>query len=253
MAMSLRIAFLVSGMLHIAAAVAFSLVPKQATPVLDQPRPIDLTLAVSRLRQVAEAAPPVEAASSPEIIEALKPQPDIVPAATRPPITRRQPASEKRLAVNRAHPKPRVVVEPAVKTDAAPEQNMRVRSKPALPSPATRTIAAVAGKPQKSETAIDMQATQHYLAALAAQIDRNKFYPRASRRRGEEGMVVVSFVLQRDGELTELTVAESSGVRRLDEAALKTLQRITPFKPIPGDLDRERWPISVPIAFSLRG
>jgi hypothetical protein len=34
---------------------------------------------------------------------------------------------------------------------------------------------------------------------------------------------------------------------------LKTLRRVTPFRPIPEALDRDNWPISVPIAFSLRG
>ncbi|MCP5428982.1 MAG: energy transducer TonB [Chromatiaceae bacterium] len=91
-----------------------------------------------------------------------------------------------------------------------------------------------------------------YLAELAAQINRKKYYPRASRRFGEEGTVVVSFVLQRDGRVTDLAVAQSSGSERLDEAALTTLERVTPFRPIPDVLQRDDWPISVPIAFNLR-
>jgi protein TonB len=101
--------------------------------------------------------------------------------------------------------------------------------------------------------AADAQQSQHYLAALAASIDRRKYYPRASRRRGEEGRVVVSFVIRKTGELTDLKVTESSGSRRLDEAALKTLRRISPFQPIPEALARDAWSITVPIAFHLNG
>ena len=114
----------------------------------------------------------------------------------------------------------------------------------------------VAAKAEASKPAVQpvgVQETQHYLAALAARIDRSKFYPRASRRLGEEGMTLVGFVIQRNGELTDIHVVESSGHRRLDEAALKTLRRVTPFERIPDAIDRERWPITVPIAFSLRG
>jgi protein TonB len=48
-------------------------------------------------------------------------------------------------------------------------------------------------------------------------------------------------------------VTESSGSRRLDEAALKTLRRISPFQPIPEALARDAWSITVPIAFHLNG
>jgi protein TonB len=114
-------------------------------------------------------------------------------------------------------------------------------------------VVAKARAPKPVVPIVDVQATQHYLAALASRIDRSKFYPRASRRLGEEGIAVVGFVIRRDGELTDIHIVESSGHRRLDEAALKTLRRATPFERIPDAIDREQWPITVPIAFSLRG
>jgi protein TonB len=113
-------------------------------------------------------------------------------------------------------------------------------------------LAAVA-EPRPVVPAADAQEKQHYLAALAAKINRSKYYPTGSRRRGEEGRVVVRFIVQRNGDLTDLTVVESSGSRRLDAAALKTLRRVTPFQPIPDAINRDHWPISVPIAFSLSG
>ena len=64
---------------------------------------------------------------------------------------------------------------------------------------------------------------------------------------------MVSFVIRKTGELTDLRVTGSSGSRRLDEAALKTLRRISPFQPIPEALARDAWSITVPIAFHLKG
>jgi protein TonB len=151
-------------------------------------------------------------------------------------------------------PRHRPVVKKVVKAQAR-------RPRPVAPvKPVERPVVAaapVAIAPVVAErplpVAVDLEAKQHYLAALAAQINRRKFYPRASRRLGEEGQVVVHFVIQRNGELTDLRVTESSGSSRLDEAALKTVRRVTPFKPIPAGLATEQWPISVPISFSLRG
>ena len=100
---------------------------------------------------------------------------------------------------------------------------------------------------------IDVVDKQHYLAALAAEINRNKYYPLSSRRRGEEGTVLVRFVIQKDGDFSDLSVVESSGSRRLDKAALKTLRRVAPFRKIPESVGRSHWSITVPIAFSLRG
>lgn len=93
---------------------------------------------------------------------------------------------------------------------------------------------------------------QDYLADLVSAIHRNKYYPRKARRRSEQGTVVVGFTIEQDGTLSEIGVRRSSGIRRLDDAALQTLRRLTPFRPIPVALHRDRWPITVPIEFRLR-
>ena len=136
----------------------------------------------------------------------------------------------------------------------APVKNARAEKAPAVTRAAPRAPVKLASvsKPRPPVPLADQQERQHYLAALAAKINRRKYYPAAARRRGEEGRVVVRFVVRADGELTDLGIVESSGSRRLDAAALKTLRRVSPFRPLPEVLERDHWPISVPIAFSLK-
>ncbi|WP_414899933.1 energy transducer TonB [Sphingomonas flavalba] len=50
-------------------------------------------------------------------------------------------------------------------------------------------------------------------------------YPRESRRRREQGTVLLALVLGVDGSVTEIRVARSSGFARLDEAALDAVRR----------------------------
>jgi len=53
-------------------------------------------------------------------------------------------------------------------------------------------------------------------------------YPRISRRRGEEGTVTLSIEVFANGQAGNVSVIQSSGYRRLDEAAIKAA-RATPF------------------------
>lgn len=91
-----------------------------------------------------------------------------------------------------------------------------------------------------------------YLQRLQARIARYKHYPRQSRRRREEGRVSVGFSVLGDGSIEELVIVASSGVERLDRAALKTIRQAAPFEPLPQGLHRDRWTISAPLVFSLR-
>jgi len=184
--------------------------------------------------QVEELPPPEEIVQQPPepLPQEPTPQPVPKPIAAEPPKPPVKPVKKKPPV--QAARAPQVVEAPAAVESPAPEPARVVRDVVIDAKPRVEPIRA------------------SYLAELAAQINRKKYYPRASRRFGEEGTVVVSFVLQRDGRVTDLAVAQSSGSERLDEAALTTLERVTPFRPIPDVLQRDDWPISVPIAFNLR-
>jgi protein TonB len=55
-------------------------------------------------------------------------------------------------------------------------------------------------------------------------------YPRLSRKRGEEGTVTLSIEVFANGNAGKIKIIQSSGHRRLDQAALKAAQR-TQFAP----------------------
>jgi protein TonB len=56
-------------------------------------------------------------------------------------------------------------------------------------------------------------------------------YPPASRRAGEAGTVNLRCFVQESGKCTEVTVVKSSGFDKLDEAAVKEVQRNWKFVP----------------------
>lgn len=78
-------------------------------------------------------------------------------------------------------------------------------------------------------------------------------YPAQSRRLGEEGIVKIAFCVEPNGRVTNVKVAKGSGFPRLDEAAVKHMERST-LRLVPGTEDGKpvRMCISVPIRFQLK-
>jgi TonB family protein len=91
-----------------------------------------------------------------------------------------------------------------------------------------------------------------YLGALKKQIELNKAYPAFSRRKGEEGRVVVCFFVNCQGGLESTGIVKSSGYVHLDEAAVRAVRCSSPFPP-PPCADREPLMFSVVLAFELAG
>ncbi|MGH6782499.1 MAG: energy transducer TonB, partial [Sphingomonadaceae bacterium] len=50
-------------------------------------------------------------------------------------------------------------------------------------------------------------------------------YPVESRRKKEQGIVILTLLLGLDGAVSEIVVQKSSGFARLDEAALRAVRR----------------------------
>ncbi|WP_321276064.1 energy transducer TonB [Thiomicrorhabdus indica] len=110
-------------------------------------------------------------------------------------------------------------------------------------------------KPKYSAKQV-MSAEQAYLSELRRQIMRyaQDSYPRRAKRRHWEGEVVVSFVLNRDGTISNVTLVNSSQREILDKAALSifTEQMKKRFKAFPPEIQRQNWNISVPVNYHLR-
>lgn len=98
-------------------------------------------------------------------------------------------------------------------------------------------------------------AEQEYLNALRQQIMvyAQDTYPRRAKRRRWEGDVIIGFTLTKSGQITQLSIVESSGRSLLDQAALEIFQAkmAYQFKPFPQEIDRNNWSIKVPVSYNL--
>jgi protein TonB len=82
-------------------------------------------------------------------------------------------------------------------------------------------------------------------------LERHKRYPRQARRRGEQGVVEVQFVVDHHGGVSDIRLLRDSGIDGLDAEAISVVQRAAPLPPPPGAAHGERVQVMVPVAFFI--
>ena len=87
---------------------------------------------------------------------------------------------------------------------------------------------------------------------LMRQLQRFKRYPALAQSRKEEGVVLLSFSLDRSGHVLAHSIARSSGHADLDNEVLAMIMRAEPLPPFPESMSQTQIDLTVPIRFSLR-
>jgi TonB family protein len=75
-----------------------------------------------------------------------------------------------------------------------------------------------------------------YLHRLIARVLDRVVYPPELALAFEQGEVILSFTLHRDGSVAEVSVVRPSGHRRFDDEVIAALKRAAPFGPVPAAL-----------------
>jgi periplasmic protein TonB len=88
--------------------------------------------------------------------------------------------------------------------------------------------------------------------SLVRQLQRYKRYPSEAQSRNEQGVVLLSFSLDRDGHVLSHRIARSSGFADLDNEVMAMIMRAEPLPAFPASMQQARLDLTVPIRFSLR-
>jgi periplasmic protein TonB len=87
---------------------------------------------------------------------------------------------------------------------------------------------------------------------LLKHLQEYKNYPLEARRRGEQGVVLLSFTIDRNGHVTSRHIVKSSGYPDLDAEVLALVDRAQPMPAFPPSMTEKELTLTVPIRFSLR-
>ncbi|WP_213378325.1 energy transducer TonB [Allochromatium tepidum] len=282
----LWLALLLSAVLHVAVAAVLWRAERPDSTVADtQPLMFELVRAGSGEASTGESPQHADAdlPSSPEPASAPPPSPaaqdDAIPVPPTPalvPTPTSTPADPVAAAYKTAKPAPKTAQRHArpIKLRPTPSRTRESKERPSRPlqtkqstvkgsttASATATVVGKAGTAESSgrtpttqsgeSTAGQRAAERAYLAALQRAIARHQRYPAGARRHGQTGVATLAFVIEADGRLSQIRLAQSSGHDALDRSALQALTRLGRFDPIPKSLGRSAWSLRIPIRFDL--
>ena len=141
------------------------------------------------------------------------------------------------------------------KTEDREEQEPQPDSKPE-PKPQPEEIVVDAPPEEHRKERVEVidtreEAMLRYQDMIKQRIEAHRRFPRWARERGFEGTVHLSFIVLVDGQAQDINVVHSSGFNILDDEAVSTVRRASPFSPIPPALNLSRLAIEVAIVFML--
>jgi len=200
----------------------------------------------------AVEAPPVQtAAAQPlEQIEAIEEQKEL-------------PVEEQQVLTSETGPEQENVIEPEEVEEVKPEEvtepkreevkepEPEVKEQPLPQQVATvqqETVIAMRESSGEEKKGGDATAHRAYLGKLRTHLERSKVNPRTTLI----GTAVVRLTVRSDGELVAHRIVKSSGSKQLDNAALASIERASPFPAIPDEVGEETIEVSVPFKFSVR-
>lgn len=104
-----------------------------------------------------------------------------------------------------------------------------------------------AGEPDGIQVAIK----ERFKYDLKLFIENNKEYPRLAQKQGQEGQVKVSFVINRDGTITNVKLLETCPFTRLNKATVNFFKRYSVFKEIPNEINEDKMELTYLIDYRL--
>lgn len=152
------------------------------------------------------------------------------------------PAPEKPLEAQQVTPPP---PDPDLTTtDVAPPEVKLPEKIEEQKQPAPMTAAPAKGGAPHVE--------RSWQTLLMRKLQQFKRYPSGAQARGEQGVAMLTFSVDRDGRVLDRKIVRSSGHTDLDNEVLAMIERAQPLPAFPRSMTANQLSLTVPIRFSLR-
>jgi protein TonB len=201
--------------------------------------PILLELAPEPVAPPPPEPLPPEPAPPQTLLEPPPPEPALPPPQEEP-----APPPEAVLPVQKPPPVKRPPPPPRPVTHQLPVRPRTVAQSAQAP-PAQAPVAPVPAAPPPGALAARWEST------VSAYIARFRQYPVMAQRRGDEGVALVHFVVDRGGNVSSVVLVRSSGHPELDREATAWLARAQPVPPPPPEVTQSRIELVIPMRFAL--
>ena len=203
---------------------------------------------------VAVPSPPLQPRVAPQTPPAPAPTPvPAVPAPVPAPVPVPVPVISIAPAPPPAAPPESPEMPPATEAERGPLAATQApdSAQVSSASPVPDVTPSQAPNQSENENRVGETTAQRVLPQVITARRVAPIYPATSRRRSEEGDVVLDVLVGADGRVTQITVAGSSDFERLDKAAVAAVQQ---WRFVPGRVagEPQAMRLRVPIRFQLR-
>lgn len=177
---------------------------------------------------------------------------EMTPEELLPPVEEAPLAPEPEVALEKVKP----VEEKDEEEDKKPQEEVQAQTVASLASAPPPIEAAEKGPspaaPRQGASRRPNQAELSWQRALNLHLSKHKRYPGEARNRRIQGVVTVSFSVDREGRVRSARMVKGSGSSLLDDEALEMLSRASPIPP-PPDMPASGWrDFTMPIQFNIR-
>ncbi len=111
-------------------------------------------------------------------------------------------------------------------------------------------------KAHKKEDTVDLNTKEFkylsYFTHLKRKIEGVWNYPEESILRGEQGRLFLMFTLNKNGEVEDIKLIDSSGYKNLDKEAIRAIKIASPFNPFPKSWRLERLHVRASFEYSFQ-
>jgi protein TonB len=171
------------------------------------------------------------------------------PTPTSQPTPQHSPTEEKTATAGTTATPAAAVVPPTALAQHAPTEQAQqggtvspgVTTEDSVVSSAMDAVASAKATAERSASAA-------FQDALYDRLGRYQIYPKEASQQQLQGLVLVTFVMDRDGTVLNVSVKRTSGETILDKAAVETILKAQPLPRIPPQLPGHLT-VQVPIAY----
>ncbi|MDO9414965.1 cell envelope integrity protein TolA [Pararhizobium sp.] len=231
--------------------------PEEIAPVTED-IPVETAEAIQPV--IADLAVPVEdlppeISVEPLVTAAVQPVEEIKPV-DEPEKKKIEKPVEKKKVVKKPKPKKPVEKKPEVKKKVVKKasgsqgDSAERRQKGTEQGVEGAKSAKATGNAKASARQAGNAAVTNYPGKVRSKLNRAFRYPSAAQRERLRGTALVRFTVNSGGGVSGVSIARSAGSSILDQAAMDTVRRASPFPKIPEGAGKSSWTFTVPLAFS---
>lgn len=174
------------------------------------------------------------------------------PKITTKPVAVKKP---KPKVVKTRKPAPKVRKKEVKKAAKKVQQNQKIQkvsiNKAAKPTTTQQKKPPAATPKNSAITGGATSVVRSYSNDIQLWLEKHKTYPRLARWEKRQGTVLLYFVVDKQGNVLEYKLHQSSGHTVLDKAVEQLIKKAQPLPAIPDSLNKTRLALIVPIEYQL--